>query len=142
MGGKWRELLLKTSFLIRRSQVRFLPGVPNKPIGCLVDNPPANTHAAPYGAIADARLTANATMRCIHHQERPPTCHFDPWGGEIGNKPKEPTAQPWAHECWTAGAAQRGILLRVVQFAPLDGATFMSPRFYRGRVAIVELPIT
>jgi hypothetical protein len=25
-----------------------------------------------------------------------------------------------------------GILLRVVQFAPLDGAKFMSPRFYRG----------
>ena len=26
-----------------------------------------------------------------------------------------------------------GILLRVDQFAPLDGAKFMSPPFYRGR---------
>ncbi|MGC8602895.1 MAG: hypothetical protein ACP5VS_04310, partial [Desulfomonilaceae bacterium] len=29
-----------------------------------------------------------------------------------------------------------GILLRVVQFAPLDGATYMSPRFYRGNCRV------
>ncbi|MHB8204727.1 MAG: hypothetical protein ACYDHG_13610 [Desulfomonilaceae bacterium] len=34
-------------------------------------------------------------------------------------------------ECWTAEAAQRGIYSRVIQFAP-SGATFVSPRFYRG----------
>jgi hypothetical protein len=81
------------------------------------------------------------------------------------NKYKQPpTAQrvydhkPLSCECWTAGAAQRGmgsrsydprrchgllcvpraglddVLLRVVQFAPLDGAKFMSPRFNRGKL--------
>ena len=46
-----------------------------------------------------------------------------------------PTAQPWAHECWTAGAVQKGTGLRAIIFAPLDGAKFMSPRFYRGKTA-------
>ncbi len=43
-----------------------------------------------------------------------------------------PWHSPWAHECWTAGTAQRGTGLRAIIFAPIGGATFVSPRFYRG----------
>ncbi|MGO9737326.1 MAG: hypothetical protein ACLPVO_07830 [Desulfomonilaceae bacterium] len=44
-----------------------------------------------------------------------------------------PMAQPWAHECWTAEAAQRGTYSRAIIFAP-SGATFVSPWFYRGNI--------
>ena len=64
---------------------------------------------------------------------------FRPRGEKSETNPKRTTAQPWAHECWTAGAAQRGIGLRAIIFAPLDGAKFMSPRFYRGRDAVGEI---
>ncbi|MFA6222178.1 MAG: hypothetical protein WC647_07675 [Desulfomonilaceae bacterium] len=34
--------------------------------------------------------------------------HFEQQKTEM-NDPNPPTAQPWAHECWATGAAQRGI---------------------------------
>ena len=56
-----------------------------------------------------------------------------PWADEYINKarprtetqPKSPTAQPWAHHVLDrrSAAAQRGILLRVIIFAPVRGKT-------------------
>ena len=106
--------------------------------------------AAPYGA---GRVFTNAdllTPQGLHGAVG--AQNLEPWSDlssqgsvemtlVVTSRPRQmptppiPTAQPWAHECWTAGAAQKGIGLRAIIFAPLDGAKFMSPRFYRGKTA-------
>jgi hypothetical protein len=55
-------------------------------------------------------------------------------------RPEFPMAAPWAHECWTAEAAQRGTGLRAIIFAPVRGAKFVSPWFYRGKMSDTVRP--
>ena len=58
--------------------------------------------------------------------------------GERNPTGKSPTAQQGfrilnPYDTNVGRKGQRGILLRVVRFAPHDGAKFMSPRFHRGK---------
>ena len=56
-------------------------------------------------------LNANSLPWAYENKNQQPNHH----GKDIETRKtipnQHPTAQPWAHECWTAGAAQMGIIL-------------------------------